>query len=86
MRQPAVDDVRLLDAAAQAVQARLDLRDHAFVDHPRANQLVAASGIDGLAWTAENTLPVSALLLGNNQVRPTGRSFKALSGGMEWNV
>lgn len=53
---------------------------------PYAAVVVAASGIDGLAWTAENTLPVSALLLGSNQVRPTGRSFKILSGGMEWSV
>ena len=53
---------------------------------PYAAVVVAASGIDGLAWTAENTFPISNLLLGNNQVRPTGRSFKALEGGMQWNV
>ncbi len=53
---------------------------------PYAAVVVAASGIDGLVWTAENTFPLSALLLGNNQVRPTGLSFKALSGEMEWNV
>ena len=52
---------------------------------PYAAVVVAASGIDGLAWTSGNTFPLSAMLVGNNQVRPTGRSFKALTGGMQWN-
>jgi hypothetical protein len=53
---------------------------------PYAAVVVAASGIDGLAWTPDRTLPLAALLLGDKQVRPTGHSFKALTGGMEWNV
>src|SRR3954451_13092415 len=40
--QAAVDDVRLADAAAQALQARLDLGDHPLLDHPAADQLAAA--------------------------------------------
>lgn len=51
---------------------------------PYAAVVVTASGIDGLAWTPESTFALSALLLGNKQVRPTGRSFKALNGGMAW--
>jgi hypothetical protein len=53
---------------------------------PYAAVVVAASGIDGLAWTADNTFPLSALLLGTKQLRPTGRSFNALNGGIEWDV
>src|SRR5207249_2426260 len=44
--QPAVDDVRLADAAAEAVQAGLHLGDHAGVDHAALDQLPAAPGID----------------------------------------
>lgn len=49
---------------------------------PYAAVVVAASGIDGLAWTADNMLPISAVLLGDRQIRPTGRSFSAISGGI----
>lgn len=53
---------------------------------PYAAVVIASSGIDGLVWTAENRVPLTTLLLGSNQVRPTGRSFKALSEGIEWSV
>src|SRR6516162_8434624 len=42
MSQPAIHDVRLLDAGAEAVAACLDLGDHAFVDYLLLDQLLAA--------------------------------------------
>ena len=51
---------------------------------PYAAVVVTASDIDGLAWTADTTFPVSVLRLGNNEIRPTGRSFNALSEGIKW--
>ena len=42
MSQPAVDDVRLADAAAQAVEAGLDLGDHALVDDACGDQLAGS--------------------------------------------
>jgi hypothetical protein len=53
---------------------------------PYAAVVVSARGIDGLVWTPENTLPVTSMLVGTTQVRPTGLSFKTLSKGMVWNV
>jgi hypothetical protein len=53
---------------------------------PYAAVVVTASGIDGLAWTRENTFALSALVLGSKQVRSTGRSFKVFTRGTEWNV
>lgn len=49
---------------------------------PYAAVVVTASGVDGLAWTADNTFPLSALFVGSNQVLPTGRSFRAVNGEM----
>src|SRR5947209_19880728 len=43
--QPAVDDVRLADAGAQALQAGLDLGDHPLVDHAALDQLAAAARV-----------------------------------------
>src|SRR5688572_3582827 len=42
MSESAVDDVRLLDAGTEAVQAGFDLGDHPLVDHLLLNQLLAA--------------------------------------------
>ena len=42
--QPAVDDVGLADARLEAVQAGLDLGDHAPVDHALGDQVAARLG------------------------------------------
>src|SRR5262245_45242729 len=44
--ESAVDHVRLLDAGPEAVQARLDLRDHARVDDAAGDQVTAAGGVE----------------------------------------
>ncbi len=44
MPEPAVDDVGLLDAGFEAVEAGLDLGDHPLVDHPSGDQVAAVLG------------------------------------------
>src|SRR5436309_1124433 len=46
MPQSAVDNVRLLDAAAQPVEARLHLRDHPLFNDAAADQLVHLRGVE----------------------------------------